>query len=492
MKSAVTLRRPRTREGAGFQLAILAGVVVYLLISVIGDFTQASVHPEVTRYFLPAAISTGRAWHWQDFGQAFNWELLDHLPRTRFLSYLAFVANTKLRLWLLDSTFLPPAFSFTWLFSFVLAPALVYRLVWNLTASARGSFAGVTLYLCSPGTLSSAVALFHPAKPMAVFSILCCLVWASELEWRSRRQGGHDRVLEVSSWLLLGFMFASMFWDESAWFSLVATPVLFPGLLRSRWAGPHPLLRYALVPVCFLAFVILVAPLIVAQLGFGRYDMLGYLWAPTLNPRSLASVLATSGLNIFGDHFVPSSFGTGTGSRTAVAVCVLAVLSLGSRWLVAGEPPLRRRAVARLVVVTVACAAYQGMLAYKHPGVVDHCFYYASSFSPFLAVAIGVISASSRCTSAMAAAMTLWITAVSLGTFFQTNRAWITDQEAILADVFPEESEAMASPRQLNYDEVVALWRLRNSPDELDAAAVTLPISALWWVTELRALEAPP
>ena len=195
---------------------LLIAVYSYLLFVLLG-YENAWLLPEILdkkQHFL----ETGSRLNFEDFVRAFNYDFFEAGPRiTRPLSTLMLALDTKFRAWLWRYVVPHPSVSLTYLFSLILSPLLLYRLLRNLEVDANTALGGTALYLASPGLLSLVVMLFWPAKPMANFSLILCLYLASELEQDLRRDRGEPAgrfflltaVMFVSYFACSGFMIAT-------------------------------------------------------------------------------------------------------------------------------------------------------------------------------------------------------------------------------------------------------------------------------------------
>jgi len=213
-------------------IAFLLLVFVYaFLLLVLLDRQNAWMQPEA--FIIKSHVArTGDRLSLNDLREAFQFWAFEYAPRpNRPLSSLLDIVDTRFRTALWQVTLPHPSASLTHLFSLVLSPILLFLLMRNLGIGRRASLLAVSFYLASPGFLSLVVMLFRSGKPMTNFSIIAALTAASFLD-RRRSQGEPCAFWPYLG--LVGFVFASTFWDES---SLLMYPVLiifFPGLFLHR------------------------------------------------------------------------------------------------------------------------------------------------------------------------------------------------------------------------------------------------------------------
>ncbi|HOW36038.1 MAG TPA: hypothetical protein PL155_06470 [Candidatus Omnitrophota bacterium] len=189
----------------------------------------------------------------KDLRFGLNWRVFEFAPRTtRPLSSYFDLLDTKFRSWLWQYRLPHPSLSLTWLFSLFFSPLLLYLFLKNIKIGNNAAIAAVCFYLVSPPILSCVVMLSRPAKPMAYFSIILCLYFASELDKRFSTESFIPRRHLLC---LLALMLFSFFWDEVVLLVYPAVFILFPKLLKGR----SKLVIFGLIPVlvAFIAYKII-------------------------------------------------------------------------------------------------------------------------------------------------------------------------------------------------------------------------------------------
>jgi hypothetical protein len=195
---------------------------------------------------------------------AFDWQFLESAPRvSRPLSNILEVLDTHCRIFLWR--FIPPhpAFSLAHIFTLVISPLLLYRILRLFGTSVTVAFCGIALYLSNPGILSLLAMNFRPAKAMACFSLLLAIYWAARIGKNVSEKHQGPSLSELAP--LYVFLLLSLFWDEIAVISIPALLVLFPGLVLSSYASAASFLA---IPALYIVAITRYLPAVHAWLGF--------------------------------------------------------------------------------------------------------------------------------------------------------------------------------------------------------------------------------
>lgn len=201
--------------------------------------------------------ATGRTFVPEDVKLGFNLPLFEYAPRpTRPLSAYFEIVDTKFRNWLWNFFVPHPSFSLTWLFSLILAPLFLFLLLRNLDVNVNTALAAISLYLANPGVLSCVSMSGRPGKPMTNFAIILCLYLTSFLYKRDFVEKKTNKVPSLEWYVLMGVIFLSFFWDETAIILYPAVILLFPRVFK--W--DKKIIVFAIALLGFMFSYHLVAP----------------------------------------------------------------------------------------------------------------------------------------------------------------------------------------------------------------------------------------
>ncbi|MGE4132951.1 MAG: hypothetical protein AB7F86_15020 [Bdellovibrionales bacterium] len=160
--------------------------------------------------------------------EGLNYPLYEYSPRIyRPMSSFMQMLDFDFRHWLWQIVPPHPAVSFTWIFSLVLSPYFLYRLLGLLTVSRPVATFICGIYLSNAAFLSVVVMYFRPAKAMTNFSLIFALYLAA--------LAAKDRSAFSKTILLYAFLVPSLLWDESAVVMFPALVILFPSLVLRDW-----------------------------------------------------------------------------------------------------------------------------------------------------------------------------------------------------------------------------------------------------------------
>lgn len=533
--------RWREENGIYILIFILAAAVVLLLL---GDYSATWMHPELPARDIPNALKNGNGYVPGDILRGLDYMSFDGFPRARFLSYAFQIANIKFRVWLFARILPHPSLSLTWIFSLLLSPILLYRLVCNLTGRRIAAWAGLSLYCLSTGFLSGVVLLFHPGKPLTNFAAILCLYLASLIVVQAKKEAAFRRRLFRSSLLLptllaqehppgsaygSGFArsalsrisqlreyarradasslrivvlaaalllaeFASFFLDEYAWFIFLAVPILAPGAFSLPRRRGLFLLAYLSLPICFFIAVTFLAPAAHRRLGFGEFNYWKSVFTPTYdNQTNIWNQLRTptflrNGRGLIGSQLLhyrgPGRYPLSRGeTRALAAICLYGLL------LFALLPAPRRRLLLRTALVLFLFALYHSLILCKHLKHVDSSFYYGSLFSVFLALFLSVLFSVEK---KWAATVNLFLLpallAVFIINFIRVNDCMIRGHDNRYRYHFPKETERMRGTvftRAL----VRRAWAARGDARALFDLQAAFPLRGYWLFKELEHID---
>ncbi len=172
-----------------------------------------------------------------------------------------------------------PSLSLTWIFSLILAPLFLYRLLKNLDIGQNIAAAMVAFYLATPGVLSFEAMLFRPGKPMTNFFIIFCLYLASKLK---KEFLDKDKPIPVIKFLIFWIITAcSFYWDETALLIFPAVLFIFPSIFRRKLF----LFFWFLLPLMTLAAYLEIIPYLCVLAGHDwphlfKYDLVQSIHQP--------------------------------------------------------------------------------------------------------------------------------------------------------------------------------------------------------------------
>lgn len=468
-------------------VALVVGCAAYLVLGVLGDYASCWMHPEIAGVRIPMMLRYGTHLDVRDWATIEPQLATDGGGRMRFWSHVLMLLNEKLRLAAFHFVPPHPSASLTWLFTFLVAPALLFDWVVTLTQNRRAAWVSIPLYLASPGTLSSGSLLFHPGKPMANVAILLALCIGTRLAKASTegRFFGLRGLGYYAAFLVVQYL--GLFWDEGGWFAIPACVVVMLGLFRQ-----HP---YTVLGPPLVSLALFLTPLLVAVVLGHEFD--AWTWATGALPGTSGSAenMRSTIAGLWSDHLLPlSRLGEPLGVRQPM-------LSAGLLGLIGVIFALKfvtvrrdqRWALAQLTVLLVGFVVYQAAVSLRHMGSLKHCFYYGLPFSIVFAAWAAPLFASAR--SAMGQAFEVLVVAglVAVGcwNFRWINQDWMAAHEQMMAELVPDWTSSMVRGGVLDYPLVVNAWRVRGEPEPFSHAVAALPINAAWLPVEMEAMKGP-
>lgn len=435
-----------------FFISLAISVGIYLVGFVILRYDQTWAHSELPADFVPHVLENGNAFVIEDSKRVFDYKAFCGAPRSRALSTLFFVLNTRFRLWLFQ--YLPPhpSLSFTWVFSLILSPVLLYLLMKRLSESAEVACLATLLYLMSTGLLSGLTFLFHPAKPLTNFLAILTLFLGARFFTRREKKAGGAWLSYAGMCLSLCFCFIT---DETAWFVYLLPAIFFAENFVRNQSRIVLCCLYVLPLLFFFAWATFLLPQMASHFGYPGF----YIWSyvsqepPPLRPFHL-EIAYKNAANLLMSHLYRFD------SSTTTTLLFLVVLGCVVKRYHSVHWP-HRRLFLKGVLSFLLFAIYTTILMQKHRGVVQSAYYYASLSSVLFSITASLVLAS-RPTSKWFSkvVLLLLLSAMGLG-FTNTNRDWRVRETGNYLKYLPKETREMRGKEPLTFLKVRELWNHR-------------------------------
>jgi hypothetical protein len=517
--SGLARRIPLELAVLGAAGAVSVACIAWLLLFPDNSF----VHPDFYRYILPESLRDGLPIQWRDFANSLQLRSPGEF-RPRFLAYLIQAFDQKIRLYLYDKVIVPPNFSpISLLLELVVGPYYLFRTVQNLTQDRRAAVAATVVYASTIGFLSGLSMTLLQGKNLSNVAAILCLYVASKIGMAASEPG----LLLVESpgaskYLLLLFLFLGLFLDEMPVFSLALIPILFPrlflpsGFRDVSWRRlTLNFLFYAIPVIAFLLVVLVVVPPMTEALFGFRFDYLGNTLLIGPNTRGAKSLLEgpyarfswrlvfDNTMTLFGfaavpselSPFIKSSYGEYPGTQVNNGVKWAAVLCTTA---VTGLLATRGRAPARyglraMPLAFAALVVFLALLLVRHIPIATGYYYgaiFAVVFALFVGLSYGAIEEGRPALRILAAATVLGLAVTGALNFSKVNRGWIVTHNETLTRAAFGSSIRLAEPRELQWRELLAIWRAWKR-GRLTEFLDETPIStgAVYLVAELQALD---
>lgn len=395
-------------------LILLATITIGNLSLLIFDYNNLAVFGQVVYDHIPHFTIDGTAFKWNDFQKALSIMSSVGEDRPRYLTWLIHLFDIKFQFLLYKHFLPPPTLSLTWIFTLLIAPIYLYKLLWKITISKEASLAGVIIYISSIGFLSSFSWFFLPGKPLThvvfIFVFYCMVVI---------QQNHTDRQLlfEVNSKyrvIMYIVIFLSLFLDEIPLFLIFILPIMFINLFyRSPSYGKkdiYPIvinfLHFSLPFLIFFVVAILVMPRITSYFVGKDFDFLSLVFqaSETTNKHIIGSGFQITHFyqnfaNLFGMEMIPTVLAPIKPTAGVLGeniflqennllknLIFLAIFSPISIYVLL----IRNFLILRLIIATSVFIALQTLLQSRHVRVVSS-FYYGSCFSVLFAILAGSI-----------------------------------------------------------------------------------------------------
>jgi hypothetical protein len=253
-------------------LFLLVASYIYIIFVTLG-YDSAWMLPEVFK--IKNAIvkmmhsESGMFW---PLTYIFRFDVFEFGPRTtRPLSSLFEIADTFCRVHLWKIMTPHPSLSLTFIFTLILSPYCLYKLLRNWELTDNQAKIAVSFYLVQPGTLSLIVMYFRPAKTLAIFFMILSFLLASIIR---KRYASHEKPgLPVFICLFLSLT-AGFLFDETAAVFYFAFLILFFGIvIRSK----KFFIAFTSIPFMIAALYFYVFPLISVLLHSSRTVFADYI-----------------------------------------------------------------------------------------------------------------------------------------------------------------------------------------------------------------------
>jgi len=491
---------------------VLAGIGLVYYIS---DYRTAFVHPHRFDNHVDMLLGNRPGFGWRDFVVPFQ-EFAPGEYRPRFLTYFLMLVDLRLRMAAYEFFVPAPGASISWVFEMTVTPYLLYRLVGNLTGVRMASVSTVALYLSSIGFLSGVSMYFTPGKPLANTTLAAILFWMSEIE--RRRPGALFLESQLRErWYVLLVAFVGLFLDEMPIAIFMLVPVCFPSLFAKQGLSKALIARnvgfFLLPALAFLAFVLIVVPLL-TQFFYGyRFDYLSSLLGIGKGAAGAKSFyegpygrFGVSNLfhnfsSLFGLSLTPewiapltrhpSAGGVISGQATTVAkVAIFAIVAVALARLARGPQAanLRRYALACMVFVV-----FISLVSGRHVPFITGYYYgsaWAVPFSVFAGLSVGMAYKIGARACMIAAAAVLMIVTTQLQNYASINRAYRdVHNEGMVRHAYKEKLRlaAQGGTTRSELNAIWSAWKRGELATYLSANSVTP--GAVFLIVELQWLE---
>lgn len=188
----------------------------------------------------------------------FDLSIFEFAPRTtRPLASLFEIVDTAFRSYLWKYVTPHPSFSLSWIFTLIVSPLILYRILVLRGVSSFASLALIGVYLTQMGTLSSVAMLFRSGKPLTLCLLIVCW-YLCELLIR-------DGFQLKRYYMLLSALFISCLFDEYTLLTYILSAVLLAHFLRDQ---PRLLMSFLTPGIVYLIAVIYAFPKI-AKIFYG-------------------------------------------------------------------------------------------------------------------------------------------------------------------------------------------------------------------------------
>lgn len=485
---------------------VISFFVSIFILFVLLDFDANWMHPEVVKLQMPYIFENGRNLQPTDFLRCFNCYIFDSgNPRPRFLSHLFQIINLKFRNYLFNFILPHPSLSLTWIFTLILSPIFLFKLVYNLTSSRTTSWISVLLYAVSPGALSLVTLLFHPGKPLSNFFAIFCLYLASRINLSVNSKGIFQKTDLRLYITLLITLFIVFLIDENSYFIFLCIPILFPSIFRIKDKGRLIFLIYSFIFVLHLGFVVFIVPAMIRHMGlswsgakiagFNFAGFIIYVIARlSVQQQTLWGFLSLeniflNGHYLFSSHIVPfRSPDLSNFYRLDIYVYILFFFYCLYLFKLLPHPEKRllKRASAALLLLVL----FHFFLFMCYSKVTPDCYYYGTFFSLFLAIPLSILlSVKAGFLKIVNRIIFILLLAVFASNFYTINQRWNYSHSNLYKFHFSKEIEEMPDNKILTYPMVLKAWQSRNNASALLELKKQFPKRSYWLFAELDYLQ---
>jgi len=290
---------------------LLTAAYVYIIFVTLG-YDSAWMLPEVFKIksSIVAMMHSENGIFWP-LTYIFRFDVFEFGPRTtRPLSSLFEIADTFFRVGLWKFMTPHPSLSLSFIFTLVLSPYCLYKLLRNWDLTANQATIAVSFYLVQPGTLSLLAMYFRPGKAIAIFLMILSFLLASMIQ--KRQASGEKAGLPVFICLYLSLV-TGFFFDETAAVFYVAFLILFYDVVMRP---KKFFIAFASIPFLIAALYFYVFPLISVLLHSTRAVFADYIadelivniYLPFIQYSLLSNfrVLFRESLMLFSPGYAPS------------------------------------------------------------------------------------------------------------------------------------------------------------------------------------------
>jgi len=469
--------------------AILGIIFVFLLLS---DYNANWMHPEVTAFHIPYSLENGCVLSLKDLLKSFDsWEFDFQNSRPRFFSYFFQIINLKFRIWLF--AFIPPhpSLSLTWIFTLLLSPFFLFRLVRNLSLNRVTAWIAVILYFLSPGFLSHLTLLFHPGKPLASFFTILCLYLSSEIWLGIKVARTFNKKGYALFALLLAIIFLAFITDEVSFFIFFAVPLLFPEIFTLPPDKIRISRYYRFTFIAFLLFLTFVVPWITRHLGFGDFNFWDYIKRGGTGERyylwknmDIAN-LFLNGHYLLSSHIVPFRK-PDLGRFFKLDIYAYAAFIFYCSYAYRRLSPAAKDIFKRLGLTLLAFIFFHFLISSRHLKLTTDCYYYGAVFSILFAILLAILlTANTGALKIINGILLAVFLVIFASNFYAMNKRWISSHNIWYKHFFPEAARIMPEEKRLDRNMVLTAWQHRKDKTYLQGVQKQFPLRADWLFVEL-------
>jgi hypothetical protein len=489
------------------------------------------LNSEIAEKLIPSVLANGNSLVWRDLLGGFNCNIYEDMVRARFMCTVLDVLNIKIRMWLWQFVPPHPSFTLTWIFSLVLCPIFLFKLMRNLTSDRSAAWIAVLLYGVSPGLLSGVQIFFHSAKPLSSFFTIFCLYLASRLDLSLR---DHERMMPrdaLAFLLLLAVLFIGFFTDELSYFTFVAVPVMFPhiwisiipktGLMRRFRVTAKTWVRaslYLVIPIAFFLLITFVIPHLMERLGIGYFNFWQGIQAraASMSKNSYLAGLSLNTHHLLANHMMPfislsgatvDKLFNGPPLMTFFErdiyfyVAYLAYILFTVRRIPDTCRPVFFRVLATLVLFCVFYNTLHSSQVIAFSGLYYGCtfsVYFVLALAMLLSVRKGLVAIFNKVLLVLllvvSATNSISLNAASnehIGQNYQTNSNTYSKVELLTSRYLTKDAavEWMSDSQIVTYAKVREAWQKRKNRVALQAMIPRFPVRASWLFLELQYME---
>ena len=192
----------------------------------LSDYSMLFVHPHTYWDFAPffPDIATN---FWKEIANIR--EIVEFDCRPRYLNWFIWLLDIKAHDWSMYHFFIPPTFSFSWIFTLLLSPLFLYKSLLNLKIEKAHARLCLLVYFTSFSVQTHLFYFFLPSKYLSMFFLIFTFYLGSNLvrknEYRNTYYSTLYRTKEV--WLLFGACAISFLADDTSLAIIIVFPFVF-------------------------------------------------------------------------------------------------------------------------------------------------------------------------------------------------------------------------------------------------------------------------